>query len=65
MQEESAKSLDTCVWFLNIEVPETGDTDLANPSDVFISRFFVETQILIQTESDIVAIETIHKFVKM
>jgi hypothetical protein len=40
-------------------------SDLAYPSDVFIARFFVESEVPVQSKADIISIQTVGKFFKV
>lgn len=40
-------------------------THLADPADVFVSRLFVEPEVLVQSEADVVAVETVAKLLQV
>jgi len=62
-QDESAKSLATCciAWSAlrsRVEQPRVA-TDLCNTANVLVTALLVEAKILVETEADVVTVETV------
>jgi hypothetical protein len=66
MHEASANSLDTYRWGKGEQDREKIDgSDLADSTNVLISGFLVKAEILIETKSNVVAVQAVDKFAQM
>ena len=68
MQEASANNLATCGRGRGQERRESDEilgTNLADSADVLIARLFVETKVLVQTETNIISIQAIGEFMEV
>ena len=68
MQHESAKSFDTWQRTDQHQGPSllvNPQSYLTNPTDVLVPRLFVESEIFVEAEADVITVETIGELFEM